>query len=175
MNKEIIIAGVDVNGCEHLTEIQGCCLSTCDYLKYKGNITNKLCKYNPNCYYKQLARAEQENKRLLEIINAKPLETVDIDSAFEIEKLKEQLKAKEQECEELKKCLLQVQNASISLNKQLDKLKQTLIEIKAICNNNDELQGNFNVVDCDKYKLGKHNLANKVLQKISECEGKNEN
>ena len=47
-------------------------------------------------------RAEQENKRLLEII-AKPLETVDIDSAFEIEKLKEQIQAKEQECEELKK------------------------------------------------------------------------
>ena len=46
---------------------------------------------------------KQENKRLLEIINAKPLETVDIDSAFEIEKLKEQLQAKEQECKELKK------------------------------------------------------------------------
>lgn len=51
----------------------------------------------------------------------------------------------------------------------LFKLKQTLTEIKAICNNNDELQGDFNVVDCDKYKLGKHNLANKILQKISEC------
>lgn len=50
------------------------------------------------------------------------------------------------------------------------KLKQALQEIKAICNNNDELQGDFNVVDCDKYKLGKHNLANKVLQKIKECE-----
>lgn len=50
----------------------------------------------------------------------------------------------------------------------LFKLKQTLTEIKAICNNNDELQGDFNVVDCDKYKLGKHNLANKILQKIKE-------
>ena len=45
---------------------------------------------------------KQENKRLLEIINAKPLDTVDVDSAFEIEKLKEQLQAKEQECEKLK-------------------------------------------------------------------------
>ena len=42
---------------------------------------------------------------MLEIINANPLETVDIDSAFEIEKLKEQLKAKEQECEGLKATL----------------------------------------------------------------------
>ena len=50
------------------------------------------------------------------------------------------------------------------------KLKQTLAKIKEICNNNDELQGDFNLVDCDKYKLGKHNLANKILQKISEVE-----
>lgn len=48
-------------------------------------------------------QVKQENKRLLEIINAKPLETVDMDCAFEIEKLKEQLKAKEQECERLRK------------------------------------------------------------------------
>lgn len=47
-------------------------------------------------------QVKQENKRLLEIINAKPLETVDMDCAFEIEKLKEQLQAKEQECEKLK-------------------------------------------------------------------------
>lgn len=46
---------------------------------------------------------KQENKRLLEIINAKPLETVDMDCAFEIEKLKEKLQAKEQECERLRK------------------------------------------------------------------------
>lgn len=61
------------------------------------------CEEIPNCYFKQLKRAERENERLLEIINAKTLETVDIDSAFEIEKLKEQLQAKEQECEKWKK------------------------------------------------------------------------
>ena len=53
-------------------------------------------------------------------------------------------------------------------------LHKTLTEIKEICNNNDELKGDFNLVDCDKYKLGKHNLANKILQKISECEGNDE-
>jgi hypothetical protein len=51
----------------------------------------------------KLEQVKQENKRLLEIINAKPLETVDMDCAFEIEKLKEQLQAKEQECERLRK------------------------------------------------------------------------
>ena len=53
---------------------------------------------------------KQENKRLLEIINAKPLETVDIDSAFEIEKLQEQLHAKEQECERLKWYLKEIRD-----------------------------------------------------------------
>ena len=56
---------------------------------------------------------------------------------------------------------------------QLNQLKQILAKIKEICNNNDELQGDFNLVDCDKYKLGKHNLANKILQKTSECEVEN--
>ena len=51
---------------------------------------------------------------------------------------------------------------------QINKLATCIEQIKDICNNNNELQGNFNLVDCDKYKLGKHNLANKILQKISE-------
>ena len=63
-DKQIMIDGVDVSGCEHLTEIRGCWLSTCDYLKHKGNITSKVCKYNPNCYYKQLKRKEQECEEL---------------------------------------------------------------------------------------------------------------
>ena len=49
-------------------------------------------------------------------------------------------------------------------------LRKFLTKIKEICNNNDELKGDFNLVDCDKYKLGKHNLANRILQKISEVE-----
>lgn len=52
-------------------------------------------------------------------------------------------------------------------------LRKELREIKEICNNNDELKGDFNLVDCDKYKLGKHNLANRILQKISEVENEN--
>ena len=53
-------------------------------------------------------------------------------------------------------------------------LSKVLTKIKEICNNNDELKGDFSLVDCDKYKLGKHNLANRILQKISECEGNDE-
>lgn len=63
-------------------------------------------------------------------------------------------------------------SANSVTTKYCDLLK-AIIEIKAICNNNDELQGDFNAVDCDKYKLGKHNLANKILQKISEVNNGN--
>lgn len=48
--------------------------------------------------YSQLQQLKQENERLLEIINNQPLKTVDMDSAFEIAKLK-------QENEKLKKQL----------------------------------------------------------------------
>lgn len=97
----------------------------------------------------------------------------------------EELKA---ENEELKKIINEAKSSSLDLQsflvgeaiqneyeQQLDQLKKTLDTIKDICNNNNELQGNFNLVDCDKYKLGKHNLANKIIQKISECEEINAN
>ena len=176
---------------------------------------------------------KQENKRLLEIINAKPLETVDIDSAFEIEKLKEQLQAKEQECEELKKELTSFMNgdycvSGCSLKQQLDKLKadneqlkeelsviqhnynregckyydddtfkvfyeckaqkalqlsansvttkycdllKTLTEIKEICNSVENIENINSLYDA---KLsGMFLQANKILQKISECEVEN--
>ena len=75
---------------------------------------------------------KQENKRLLEIINAKPLETVDIDSAFEIAKLKEQLRAKEQECKELKEANDRILTTLNVITKSNIKLRQTLAEIQEI-------------------------------------------
>ena len=88
---------------------------------------------------------------------------------------KEIIKAKEQECEELKKDVIEAlklveitSTHNTFQETKINRLSKTLTEIKEICNNNDELKGDFNLVDCDKYKLGKHNLANKILQKISE-------
>lgn len=114
----------------------------------------------------KLESVKQENKRLLEIINAKTLETVDIDSSFEIEKLKEQLQAKEQECEELKKCLLQDQNASISLNEQLDKLKadnEQLKEELSVIQHNCNREG-CKYYDDDTFKVFYECKAQKALQ-----------
>ena len=92
----------------------------------------------------------------------------------QLDKLKTENEELEKELRQKKMTILMNNDHYFEVGQTNKKFKQALQEIKAICNNNDELQGDFNVVDCDKYKLGKHNLANKILQKISECEAEND-
>ena len=112
------------NKCEYIDKDSGCLVS------FDGSCCKEEC-----FTYRllQLVQAkEQENKRLLEIINAKPLETVDIDSAFEIEKLKEQLQAKEQEFKESKEANDRILTTLNVITKSNIKLRQTLAEIQEI-------------------------------------------
>ena len=120
--------------CEYIDKDSGCLVS------FDGSCSKEECfTYR---LLQLLQAKEQENKRLLEIINAKPLETVDIDSAFEIEKLKEQLQAKGQECE---------------------KYEQTLTEVRKIA------QGVRNYLKYPAPKDVRYEI-DIILQKISECE-----
>lgn len=100
MTYKIIIGDIDVTECGFRLERDNQQKCKCYHATGFGVICD--CEKWNNCYFKQLEQVKQENKRLLETINAKPLETVDVDCAFEIEKLKEQLQAKEKECEKLK-------------------------------------------------------------------------
>ena len=61
-DKQIIIDGVDVSGCEWIREVglDSEYICTCN----SPNKTSGYCKYNPNCCYKQLKRKEQECDRL---------------------------------------------------------------------------------------------------------------
>ena len=85
-------------------------------------------------------------------------------------------KAKEQECEELKEDRERWKsnfNGKVSaiegLLHQLDQLKQTLAEIKEICNSVENIENVNSLYDA---KLsGMYLQANKILQKISECKG----
>lgn len=54
-DKQIIINNIDVSECEHLTETRHCKAQ----MAVMGTDANK-CKCFPNCYYKQLKRAEQK-------------------------------------------------------------------------------------------------------------------
>ena len=142
-DKSIIIDGVDVSGCkkyEH--EIVRCNATLKNMCFCGGRCTDKK---NTDCYFKQLKR-------------------------------------KEQECEELKKDLtdlskiIDCKNGTIltfkeqldQLNAENEKLKQTLAEIKEICNSVENIENINSLYDA---KLsGMYLQANKILQKISECE-----
>lgn len=53
-NKQIVIDGVDVSGCEY-------CLKMTKYrCTIQRDVYKCLCEENPNCYYKQLKRKEEE-------------------------------------------------------------------------------------------------------------------
>ena len=95
-DKQIIIDGVDVSGCSWYT--QGATGMICA----DWHISND-CSKNPNCNYKQLKRLE----KLLPDINAKFYKAVD------------DLKAKEQECEELRKANKHIEH---NRNQKADKL-----------------------------------------------------
>ena len=109
-------------------------------------------QYEQDFLQQQLDQLEKTNEELKNIIKSSQM----------IENIKNFKEMEVAYKSNLKLCKYQEQ--------QINKLATCIEQIKEICNNNDELQLDFNLVDCDKYKLGKHNLANKILQKISEVE-----
>lgn len=138
-DKQIIIDGVDVSGCNRLNifpmqygEPHEICLTSLE--QWGGQ--EKYCKDRPNCYYKQL-------------------------------------KAKEQECEELKKqrtAYIKEAEENFEVHTTLKdnyrKLYQTLTEIKEIA------EKNLNVHTCAFKGCGYDQITKQILQKISECEVK---
>ena len=84
-DKQMIIDGIDVSGCEkHGETIDGITCGNGERIRLANEIItkHKLCKDNPNCYYKQLKRKEQECERLkwyLKEIRDDELKTLDIE------------------------------------------------------------------------------------------------
>ena len=168
-NKQIIIDGVDVSGCPYYIDSDGSCSShDCECIKCIHNV----------CFYKDYKAKEQECEELKNKIEFMEgyIKTVE-KARNEVEQQLDQAKVDKDELEkeirQKKMTILMNNDHYFEVGQTNKKLKQALQEIKEICNNNAELQGNFNVVDCDKYKLGKHRLSNKILQKISEVENEN--
>ena len=158
MTEEIIINGVDVSWCVKQGEtVAGITCGNGERIRLANEIItkHKLCKDNPNCYYKQLQREKQ---------NSQESRDISIKEFNRAEELNTLLKRKEQECEELKhKVELMMDCASC----KVDEYKQTLTEIKEIAKENiriADLEGLNSV-----YRRG---LATQILQKISECEVK---
>lgn len=151
-DKEIIINGIDVSECygyvHNAKEYD--CGETYSKFHYR------YCEENPNCYYKQLKRKEQENKKLKE--DEKSLLNI-IDN---LQKEKNKWVEKYND-----------------LGQDFDQLKQTLIEIKEIaeveieCKTYEIKNDYFNEI---RWKaLNEHiDFTKQILQKISEYEVEND-
>ncbi len=176
-DKQIMIDGVDVSGCKCFyindshPERQECINPYC-----KG-----FCKDNPNCYYKQLQRKEQECERLkLQLAHSCHDVLYKNSLQGQLDQLKADYKQLEITCEDFKKCINKQRNAKIQLSKLKEKqykefcdMKQTLVEIKEIvekeivcddCN----LQGTDKCDSrlCTSFYLD--DFCKSLLQKISE-------
>ena len=135
-DKQVMIDGVDVSGCEcYNSNIKMDCIL--------HPLQSDACKNNPNCYYKQLARKEQECKELKEI-NSTLLE----------------YRRHAVTCQECYEDGLEDGKTS---NKELRKLKQTLAEIKEIA------LGVRNYLNCPSPRDVRYEM-DIILQKIKECE-----
>lgn len=120
MTDEIIIDGVDVAGCEYMlnNKIQGkqhCPAKAMPYAKETSCICRKsidtpynFCKHNPNCYYKQLKRLEQECEDLKKQI------TILDDETIVVEITEKQF----EEYQQLKKALTEIKNVIGDRNKE---------------------------------------------------------
>ena len=165
MTEEIIIDGVDVSGCVKQGEtVAGITCGNGERIRLANEIItkHKLCKDNPNCYYKQLQREKQ---------NSQESRDISIKEFNRAEELNTLLKRKEQECEELKhKVELMMDCASC----KVDEYKQTLTEIKEIAKNmnNECFYSDFDCKGCDMKNGCTYFNKKQILQKISECEVK---
>lgn len=158
MSEEIIINGIDVSECEFYEEMRelpdnlngGYYIQHC-YCGLQGD-NYCICNKNPDCYFKQLKRLEQENKEKINILeqiinilypNANDDELYDVAFNSEyIDKLKELIKSNERlqkenedlkaEIDRQKDTITYLQNYDMC-HKILIQYKQTLEEIRSYC------------------------------------------
>ena len=84
-DKQIIIDGVDVSGCDFLAKEDDYCSYSGEYRAYKGQCgcsDEEMCKDHPNCFYKKVLK---------------------------------QLKAKEQECNKYKQTLTEIEEIAMCI------------------------------------------------------------
>lgn len=159
-DKQIIIDGIDVSGCEKQGEtIAGITCGNGERIRLANEIItkHKLCKDNPNCVYKQLKRKEQECKVL-----ALDARVADNHLQHRIEMcdlLREKLKAKEQECDKLKFNLkgagiLGLMKRNVQLRKALDDIEINISEYQGLIlgkpqtmRENDCIYNILNIID----------------------------
>ena len=173
-NKQIIIDGVDVSGCEYYNKDDNTCREV------NGNYNTDICEFdkceNSNCRFKQLKRKEQECEELKEKYkwydHYKEQALYNKNLCNEKSEQLDQLKAENDQLKRQhqgdKGLITSAGKMNYQLIQEYDKLKNCLAEIKEIAKENiriADLEGLNGV-----YRRG---LATQILQKISEMENDN--
>ena len=77
MTEEIIIDGINVSACEYRDQRNFCHCDNSKENEGEERITGiGGCKYNPNCHFKQLKRAEQKLEKVKEYCNKYQIEYI---------------------------------------------------------------------------------------------------
>lgn len=179
-DKQIIIDGIDVSGCEYYFDGKCRCM---DASIMQDFYLCPQCNNNPNCYYKNWERKEQECEKLKEGYS----ELTDIVSPYMddftgyneelggfdivlcVKELMEQLDQLKAENKELKDLNTRLDNQRETYWKGYQKLEQTLTEIKALAIVLKNICPEFIKDGNDSMKA-----INEILQKTSECEDIND-
>ena len=192
-DKQIIIDGVDVSGCEFYWRKKELCTN--------GNLTC-YCQENKDCLYKKYKHKEQEcerlkNERTVDFVKQLAqlkaendgLKTMLKDLSYENQKFCYQIEEQTKQLEPFKDeyfkgldnvAIAKLAKKSIRITAENSKLEQTLTEIKEIAEGMHDLWINKTPYT-DMDNLVKHLLEcelNRIrykLDEISECEVKNEN
>lgn len=171
-DKQIIIDGVDVSGCPYYIHKDGSCSShDCECVKCVHNV----------CFYKDYKAKEQECKELKENLpNAITRLMGELDQLkAERDELKKQACGLRPELKYIidKTCSKYNINSKyyhekiVEIINNLDKLKQTLTEIKEIA---EKAAKCLYTTESDDYTDGYRWLGSLILQKIRKCEVENE-
>lgn len=149
MTKEIIINGIDISECNYaILPQKQCPMKSMPYAKETSCIACKehntklnFCKNNPNCYYKQFKRKEQECKELYK----EKIKLIDksIEQKCKIKELIDENATKEVIYKINGKCAKTVANKVKEIRKIVEgkdckwsKYKQSLDEIEEFCKQN---------------------------------------
>lgn len=125
-DKQIIIDGVDVSGCEYFEDEE--CLNPSE------TVVN--CEASPNCYYKQLKAKEQECEELKIYIESNEQQVKEVETlVMDNDRLINELDLLKAENEELKKIIERLdvpkhEVIDMDIALENEKLKQTLTEIE---------------------------------------------
>ena len=174
-DKQIIIDGVDVSGCEFYNKDDKTCREV------NGKYDTDICEFdkceNSNCNYKQLKRKEQEYEelkgRLKYIINEnKVLKDCATDEDIDIVALKNYISTLEFSNDQLKDVIKKYEECNKFLVEENGKtytrleykLLRILTEIKEIAENVQSFVGRIALADPVFQQM------EQILQKINECE-----